>query len=352
MPTNNTLPGDSKPLTPRDTRYIFVLPFSTDPALGRRFLARDCEMVGNIRFGKLLETLDKVAENTALAYVHRFYPDARVVTAAIDNIVLRNPADTNHDLIFSAQINHVGTSSMEVGIRVECLGAGSSHLATCYFTMVARSTDSHEAKSLKLPPLTYEQDVELKRYNKAELRRQAYREGLAKAEEMPSLDEYLFLKKLHKEQESPDFTGLRAGELVLESTYRAYPEQENVPKTVFGGYLIRKAYELAAIAAEMVAKDRAVPCQVNRINFNQPVLLGDLLKFTARVVFTGKTTITVQSDIERFGRNADDKALSNSCLFTFRNVDHEMQAQPVPFIYPVTYAEDARFLNAYRQRLD
>jgi len=339
-------------LTPHDTRYLFVLPFSTDPDLARRFLARDREMVGNIRFGKLLETLDKVAENTALAYVHRFYPDARVVTAAVDSIVLRNPADTRHDLVFSAQLNHVGKSSMEVGIRVECLGAGSSHLATCYFTMVARSTDSGEARSLTLPPLKYEQEVDVKRYHKAEQRRQIYRDGLAQAEEMPSLDEYLFLKKLHKEQEAADFSGLRARELVLASTCRAYPEQENVPKTIFGGYLIRKAYELAALAAEMVTSDRPVPCRVNRINFNQPVLLGDQLKFTARVVYTGKTTITVQSDIERFSRSAGDKALSNSCLFTFSNVDADMQPQPVPFIYPVTYAEDARLLNAYRQRVD
>lgn len=347
-----TAAAESDVLSPHDTRYLFVLPFSTDPVLARRFLARDSQIVGNIRFGKLLETLDKVAENTALAYVHRFYPNARVVTAAVDNIVLRNPADTNHDLVFSAQINHVGKSSMEVGIRIECLGAGSSHLATCYFTMVARSTDCDAARSLTLPPLQYLQDVDVRRYQKAEQRRQAYREGLAKAEEMPSLDEYLFLKKLHKEQELEGASGLRAGELVLESTCKAYPEQENVPTTIFGGYLIRKAYELAALAAEMVAPDRPVPCQVNRINFNQPVLLGDQLKFTARVVYTGRTTIAVQSDIERFSRRAGDKALSNSCLFTFRNVDADMDPQPVPFIYPVTYAEDARFLNAYRQKVD
>lgn len=345
-------PTRASGITPHDTRYLFVLPFSTDHELARRFLARDEPMVGNIRFGKLLETLDKVAENTALAYVHRFYPEARVVTAAIDSIVIRNPADTSHDLVFSAQLNHVGKSSMEVGIRVECLGAGSSHLATCYFTMVARSTDAGEARSLALPALEYKQEIEQKRYHKAEERRRKYREELAKAEEMPSLDEYLFLKKLHKEQEAPDFGGIRAGALVLESNLRAYPEQENVPKTVFGGYLIRKAYELAALAAELVAPDRVVPVQVNRINFNQPVLLGDQLKFTARIVYTGRTTVTVQSDIERFSRRGGDKALSNSCLFTFRNVGPDMSPQPVPFIYPVTYAEDARFLNAYRQRID
>jgi acyl-CoA hydrolase len=200
--------------------------------------------------------------------------------------------------------------------------------------------------------LHYKHKLEVKRHSKAEQRRQAYRDSLAKAEEMPSLDEYLFLKKLHKEQESAEFKGIRASELVLESTVRAYPEQENVPKTVFGGHLIRKAYELAALSAEMVAPDRVVPFQVNRINFNQPVLLGDQLKFTARVVYTGRTSITVQSDIERFSRTDGAKALSNSCLFTFRNVGNDMEPKPVSFIYPVTYAEDARFLNAYRQRVD
>ena len=339
-------------ITPHDTRYLFVLPFSTDPPLARRFVARDSDIVGNIRFGKILETLDKVAENTALAYVHRFYPDARVVTAAVDSIIVRNPADTKHDLVFSAQLNHVGKSSMEVGIRIECLGQGSNHLASCYFTMVARSTDSGEARSLKLPPLQYLEEIDKKRFHKAELRRQAYRDSLVKAEEMPSLDEYLFLKKLHKEQESPDFNGVHAGKLLLESTCRAYPEQENVPTTIFGGFLIRKAFELAALAAEMVAPDRPVACQVNRINFNQPVLLGDQLTFTARVVYTGKTTITVQTDIQRFTRTTSNKSLSNSCLFTFRNVGSDMSHRPVPFIYPVTYAEDARFLNAYRQRID
>jgi len=352
MSTADNSPTVGKPLSPYDTRYLFVLPFSTDSALARRFLARDQELIGNIRFGKLLETLDKVAENTALAYVNQFYPDARVVTAAIDSVEIRHPADTKHDLVFSAQINHIGKSSLEVGIRIENLGAGSGHVATAYFTMVARSTEEGKTRSLVLPPLDYVLDIEKKRFEKANQRRQAYRDSLIQAEEMPSLDEYLLIKGLHKQQEAKNFQGILAGSLVLHSTQRAYPEQENVPRTVFGGYLIRRAYELAALAAEMVAPGRTVPCRVNRINFNQPVLLGDKLKFTARVVYTGKTTITVQSDIERFGRDGGDKALSNSCLFTFRNVDADMQPQLVPFIYPVTYAEDARFLNAYRQRID
>lgn len=350
---SSTVEEKSEPaMRPHDTRYIFVLPFSTDRTLSRRFLASDQEIAGNIRFGKLLETLDKVAENTALAYVNKFYPSARVVTAAVDSIVIRNLPETTNDIVFSAQVNHVGRSSLEVGIRVESLGSNSGHLLTCYFTMVARSTDCGEAKSLTLPALSYNDETEKRRYDKANQRRQEYRDSIVKAEEMPTLEEYLFLKTLHKEQESENFNGLRASKLTLQNIQRAYPEQENVPKTIFGGYLIRRAYELAALAAGMVTPDRVVPYKVNRINFNQPVFLGDQIRFTAKVVYTGKTTITVQSDIERFSDNSNSKALSNSCLFTFRSVAADMTPQAVPFIYPVTYAEDARFLNAYRQRTD
>src|SRR5512135_3510369 len=153
--TDTTTTKGEATLTPHDTRYLFVLPFSTDLPLARRFLATDRDVVGNIRFGKLLETLDKVAENTALAYVNRFYPEARVVTAAIDSVVVRHPADTKHDLVFSAQVNHVGKSSLEIGIRIEHLGPGSGHVASAYFTMVARSTEGGQGRSLALPPLNY-----------------------------------------------------------------------------------------------------------------------------------------------------------------------------------------------------
>jgi hypothetical protein len=56
----------------------------------------------------------------------------------------------------------------------------------------------------------------------------------------------------------------------------------------------------------------------------------------------------VEASIERTSRDRTTKALSNSCFFTFTNVDSELAHQPVPIIYPATYAEDARYLAAHR----
>lgn len=334
--------------TPKGTSVIRTLAFGSDASLRRRFMVVDENIKGNLRFGLLLEFLDKLAEETALGYVNRIAPEARVVTAAIDNILVRHPGDVTRDMVFHARINYVGKTSMEVGIRVEQPGDPTVHVASCYFTMVARLGKGEDARGIVLPPLEYTDEVDLRRAQKAEERREAYRKHLAASMEPPSREEYELLYRLHKTQEEPDFSGLIAGQLVTEAWERMYPEQENVPKTIFGGYLIRRAYELSGICAELVAPDRPVIAAVNRINFFYPVHLDDKLHFISRVVYTGKNSVCVEASIERISRDRTTKSLSNSCLFTFVNVDKDMVHRPVAQVYPVTYAEDTRYLQAYR----
>jgi len=126
-----------------------------------------------------------------------------------------------------------------------------------------------------------------------------------------------------------------------------YPEKENVPQSIFGGYLIRRAFEISSICSDLVAPDRSLIAAVTRINFFHPVRIGDTLHFTSRVVYTSGSFVCVEASIERTSRDRT-KALSNSCFFTFVNVNSELVHQPVPQIYPATYAEDARYLAAHR----
>jgi acyl-CoA hydrolase len=66
-------------------------------------------------------------------------------------------------------------------------------------------------------------------------------------------------------------------------------------------------------------------------------------------VYTGRTSLCVEVTIQRISRDRVTKALSNTCVFTFVNVDDRMTPQPVPPVYPTTYAEDARYLEAHRR---
>lgn len=332
---------------PEDTSCYRTLPLSSDPALRRRFMVVDEPIEGNFRFGLLLEELDIMAEQTAIGYVRRFYPEGRVVTAAIDNILVRHVVDVNRDIIFHARINHVGRSSLEIGIRVEHIGEPAIHIASCYFTMVARGGES-AGESLPLPPLEYRDELEQQRARKALAGREEYRQQKASLLEPPSREEYEILYGLHKAQEEPGFSGFTAGRLVADAWERMYPEQEYVPQRIFGGYLIRRAFELSAICSELVAPDRSIIAAVNRINFFHPVRMGDKLHFTSRVVYTSGSFVCVEASIERISRDRSTKALSNSCLFTFVNVDRELNHRPVPPIYPTTYQEDSRYLDAHR----
>ena len=339
-------------IRPLHTSYVHTLSLESDAALRRRYQVVKDDIPGNFRFGLLLEVLDIVAGETALAYVRRFYPEGEVVTAAIDNIIIRNSAEVTRDVVCKARVNLVGPSSLEIGIRIEQTGGDgiTRHVGSCFFMMVARSGAGDGAVSLNLPPLEYLDDDEKKRAAKARERRDACRGLQEAALRPPSPEEYAILSRLHRAQDEPGFSGLRVGKLVTESWERMYPVLEMVPQSIFGGYLMRRAYELAALCAELVAPGRAVIVAVNRINFFHRVLIDDKLHYTCRVIHTGKSSISIEADIERISRDRRSKALSNTCLFTFVSVDAQMRPQPVPTVYPTTYAEDALYLTAYRQR--
>ncbi|MDY0191475.1 MAG: acyl-CoA thioesterase [Desulfuromonas sp.] len=334
---------------PRDTAFHRTLPLSTDLDLRRGFMVINEPLVGNVRFGRLLEVLDKMAEETALNYVRQFYPEARVVTAAIDEIMIMGAADVTRDIVLHARINHIGHTSMEVGIRVEHPGDPGVYIASCFFTMVARLGVGAQSKSVAIPALEYLDELEQRHFDNAINSRKAYRTEREMAQEPPSREEYELLNRLHAAQEQPEFNGLLSANLVADSWERMYPAKENVPTTIFGGYLMRRAYELSSICAELVAPNRPVIVAVNRVNFFTPVNLGDKLHYTCRVIYTGETSVCVEANICRISRDRTSQALSNSCLFTFVNVDENLVPQPVPTIYPTTYGEDALYLQAYRR---
>jgi acyl-CoA hydrolase len=345
---------------PNETRFHHTLPLGSNVELQHRYMILNEQLKGNFRFGLLLEVLDKIAEETALNYVKRFHPEARVVTAAIDDIYVRSSVDLNRDIQFNACINHIGRSSLTVGIRVEQSGDPVNHVASCHFTMVARSGSGDKECSVALPPLDYLDELEKKRAAKVLTIREEYKRQQALMSEPPCREEYEILANLHQAQDDSGllvgrraqdeacFRGYRAGRLITESWERMFPEQENVPRSIFGGYLIRRAFELSAICSDLVAPDRSLIAAVTRINFLQPVRIGDTLHFTSRVVYTSGSFICVEASIERTSLDRATKALSNSCYFTFANVDCELAHQPVPVIYPATYAEDARYLAARR----
>ena len=90
---------------------------------------------GNIHGGFILAMLDRVAYVCSARYSGK-----NVVTLSVDKVVFKEPIYVGELVTFYANINYVGKTSMEVGIRVvaeNLLTSKSRHTNTCYVTMVA-----------------------------------------------------------------------------------------------------------------------------------------------------------------------------------------------------------------------
>ena len=136
---------------------------------------------GKVHGGALLNLLDRVAFSCASRFSGRY-----AVTLSVDQVTFKQPINVGELVTFRAAVNHVGRTSMEIGIRVEAedIRKGTRrHTNSCYFTMVAMGDDGKPAQVPELKILT---ETEEKRNRAADVRRRLRRqfsEELQKASE-------------------------------------------------------------------------------------------------------------------------------------------------------------------------
>ena len=75
------------------------------------------------------------------------------------------------------------------------------------------------------------------------------------------------------------------------------PADANVNGDIFGGWIMAQVDVAGAVLASRVAKGRLATVAVNQFIFKQPVSVGDLLSFYARVERIGRTSITVNVEV-------------------------------------------------------
>ncbi len=126
---------------------------------------------GNVHGGTILKFLDQVAYACASRYAGRY-----VVTLSVDQVMFRQPIHVGELVTFLAAVNHTGTSSMEIGIKVLAENIRTQairHANSCFFTMVAVDDDR---KPVAVPPLQVSTPDEHRRHAAAQVRKQLRQE--------------------------------------------------------------------------------------------------------------------------------------------------------------------------------
>jgi acyl-CoA hydrolase len=131
---------------------------------------------GKVHGGAILKKLDEVAYACASRYSGSY-----VVTLSVDQVLFKQPINVGELVTFLASVNHVGSSSMEIGIKVVAESIQDKvirHTNSCYLTMVAVDDDG---RPVRVPPLKLETPSQQLRFEKATLRRKLRKEAEEKA---------------------------------------------------------------------------------------------------------------------------------------------------------------------------
>ncbi|MBZ8141871.1 acyl-CoA thioesterase [Rubrivivax gelatinosus] len=75
------------------------------------------------------------------------------------------------------------------------------------------------------------------------------------------------------------------------------PADANANGDVFGGWIMAQVDLAGAVLPARVARGRIATVAVNQFVFKQPVSIGDLLSFYARVERVGNTSVTVHVEV-------------------------------------------------------
>jgi acyl-CoA thioesterase YciA len=108
------------------------------------------------------------------------------------------------------------------------------------------------------------------------------------------------------------------------------PSDVNANGDVFGGWIMSQVDIAGAVLPYRIAKGRIATVSVNQFIFKQPVSLGDLLSFYAKVTRIGRTSISVHVDVfaERNPANLQVVKVTEADL-TYVAIDRNGKPRPL-----------------------
>jgi acyl-CoA hydrolase len=134
--------------------------------ISMQMLPVDANPMGNVHGGTILKLVDLAAAVSALRHAR-----TTVVTASIDRMDFYHPVYVGNLVSLKASVNYAGTTSMEVGVRIEAedLKSGKiTHTGSSYLTYVAIDDNGNP---VEIPDVVPETPEEKRRCREGKIRR-------------------------------------------------------------------------------------------------------------------------------------------------------------------------------------
>ncbi|HMI56116.1 MAG TPA: hotdog domain-containing protein [Gemmatimonadaceae bacterium] len=128
------------------------------------------------------------------------------------------------------------------------------------------------------------------------------------------------------------------------------PQHANVLGHVFGGVVLSMMDTTAAVSAIRHARLACVTVSVDRVDFREPIHVGDLVVMKSSVNYVGRTSMEIGVRVETENLLTGVRRHTNSCYLTFVAVDRNGKPVPVPPLMPETTEEIRRYEAAKERR--
>jgi acyl-CoA hydrolase len=128
------------------------------------------------------------------------------------------------------------------------------------------------------------------------------------------------------------------------------PLDENTRGHVFGGAVLAMMDKVAAVCAIRHARASCVTVSVDRVDFREPILVGDLVIMKASVNFVGRSSMEIGVRIEAENMLTGVRRHTNSCYVTYVALDRDGRPMEVPSLVCETDAEKRRFAAGAERR--
>jgi acyl-CoA hydrolase len=128
------------------------------------------------------------------------------------------------------------------------------------------------------------------------------------------------------------------------------PHMANHMGNVHGGVILGMLDRVGAVSAIRHSQRICVTVSVDRVDFREPIHLGELVTMYASVNYAHRTSIEVGVRVEAENLLTGVRRHTNSCYLTFVAVDDAAQPVAVPPVIPETDEERRRYRVAEARR--
>ncbi|MCL6294435.1 acyl-CoA thioesterase [Jejuia spongiicola] len=110
------------------------------------------------------------------------------------------------------------------------------------------------------------------------------------------------------------------------------PSHSNFSGKIHGGYILNLMDQIAFACASKHSRHYCVTASVNKVDFLNPIDVGELVTLKASVNYTGRTSMVIGVRVESENIQTGEKKHCNSSYFTMVAKDENGNNVPVPGI--------------------